>query len=133
MRYLHYSPTPLGALRSVSQRQTPHHKPQGLWLSAGTAWADWCEAENFRTHALAHVQDCTHLLQGRRFLICAAPEDLRYVWEEFGELDSCGNKDIRWDRVAEQYDGILIPEHLAWDEGSEWYEMWDVGCACIWQ
>jgi hypothetical protein len=40
---------------------------------------------------------------------------------------------IRWDKVAERYQGILIPNYI-WEKRMDpfWYYPWDCASGCIW-
>jgi hypothetical protein len=152
MELIHYSEQPfVYDPTRIYDPEEPHGygKPVGLWVSVvgPDDWPAWCEAEDFRTHALAHAvriilrPDTTvlHLQSGQdldkfhqiysvetefaaRARAWASPEFIRNQWP------------IDWARVAEDYQGLIIaPYH--WSHrfcGPSWYYGFDCASGCIW-
>jgi len=138
---LHFSSKPLTHVRDVAQeaRDGRSDKPNGLWLSVGTAWPEWCLGESFA---------CDRLSVITRVVLA---EDARILWlASSGVLDEftkCYSLDparhaafyrdrdsIDWSRVADHYDGIVIAPYIYERRHSlPWYYGWDVASGCVWR
>lgn len=136
VKLIHYSDQPLTQIRSAAQNSEPelHGKPNGLWVSVGNAWSDWCRNNNFSLGELAHE---VHLADDPNILWITKASELDAFNSRFGE-PSTWFKSIhvlRWAQVAEQYDGIIISPYI-WSRRLElschWYYGWDCACGCIW-
>lgn len=144
MRLLHYSDSPVEAVRSV--RQPSHHmawhggrKPDGFWVSVEGPddWRSWCETESFR--------DCDRqiayeviLAPNHGVLIIGTLSAMLAFHAEYG-VDgsySSSGKVIDWQRVARDYLGIIIAPYR-WEQRLDapcggWYYGWDCASGCIW-
>lgn len=128
-------------------------KPRGLWITpeyAAQNWFDWCMGEDFRKAELNFIHD-VKIKPNANLLRLENVPDLDQFTKQYGyslmaehyttELTKHSDymrsrRDaIRWDTVAEKYDGILIPNYI-WERrlyhGTEWYYAWDCACGCIW-
>lgn len=134
MDLIHYASKPL-ALESRQTMQDVGYKPNGLWVSDGTEWLDWCRSEEFRT-GLAWYSHRV-ILGAALLLHLKTPGDLdtfthRYGREISPKLQSLY---IDWPAVALEYDGILISPYQ-WSRRltiqTHWYYGWDVASGCLW-
>lgn len=133
---LHYSAKPFGGpVHSEKQESAGGFKPRGFWLSVGDAWVEWCRGEDWNLGCIVHVARIT-LSPSANILRLASQDDLDRFTEKYGEQDgrlSFRHINIRWDRVAEKYDGIIISPYV-WERRLElmWYYGWDCASGCIW-
>jgi hypothetical protein len=138
MRLIHYSKTPVNALRPVSPDVEPNGKPVGLWVSVEgeSDWKEWCEAEQFHLDALAFAHEVT-LKPDAKILIVPTAFDLDVFTEAFSKPCewSSSRREIDWLGVAELYQGIVIAPYQ-WSrrlaEHTFWYYGWDCASGCIW-
>jgi len=141
MRLVHYSASPLTAVRSVEQTDQPHFKPRGLWVSAETGnedgWAEWCLEESFALGRLACLSEIK-LAADARILRLASARDI----DEFTARRGVAavpvyrtHRTINWQPVAEEYQGIIIAPYI-WErrltDHAPWYYAWDCASGCIW-
>lgn len=140
MRLVHFSSTPVTELWStVQDNRLPIHKPRGLWVSDEDdyGWSQWGKDNDFGIGKRAHA---VTLAPGAAILHIEDGAQLLAFTEEFG--DNLGlmpgmmaDRFIRWDRVAEAFDGILITPYQ-WerrlDDRLFWYYGWDCASGCIW-
>lgn len=141
----HYGLHPLALDRGHEYTQIVSAKPQGLWLSDGPAWADWCTGEEFRVD---HLEYCAQveLAATANLLTLDTDVKLYQFTREYG-LEEDWADDLfpdgptyiykcDWPRVElDGYDGILIsPYHWTCRLAPEtsWYYGWDVASACVW-
>lgn len=135
---LHFSAKPVVFLHPVEQDPRPAYKPLGLWVSVGSSWLEWCEAEQFSTQRYDYVTrvvlaDTANVL--RLHSAHGLDQFTRQfaVWDEWQEQRDERNASIDWWRVAEQYDGIVIaPYCFARRMKLRWYYGWDCASGCIW-
>lgn len=131
---LHFSVKPLTAVRDTTQDETPGPKPSGLWVSVGTAWPEWCLAEEFGVDRLVSVNRIV-LAPNANILRLASPRDLDDFTGAYSTdaRDSVSRYSIAWDRVAARYDGILIAPYV-WERRMAllWYYGWDCASGCLW-
>lgn len=132
----HYARTPVTLEDRIPDQDKVGLKPTGLWVSAGSAWLDWCRGEEFRAdmewyeHGVIVAAEANILHLGSAF-------DLDDFTAEYGSRISPSYESnyIDWGRVAGRYDGILI-EPYQWSRRSAphtfWYYGWDVASGCIW-
>lgn len=137
MRLEHFSNAPVLSVHTVAQVQEPDRKPRGFWVSVrGTDdWYEWCTAENFGIGAIRHTVTLTPCA---RILHLNRPVDLDCFHSEYSQEFSSGprNQLINWQRVSEEYQGILISPYQ-WSRRfdtavSHWYYGWDCASGCIW-
>lgn len=133
---LHYSAKAFsGPVRSEAQEPGVSMKPKGFWVSVGNEWEQWCRESEFGADRLGYVARVT-LVPDANVLRLSGQIDLDNFTDEYGDPHSerrftihC----IRWDRVAEEYDGIIISPYV-WERRLElmWYYGWDCASGCIW-
>lgn len=143
MKLLHYSKDKIDKLKEMEYSQKSRGffqgKPDGLWVSVGKAWKEWCEAEEFSLEKLEYKYEV--ILNENANIIYLNNENelfdftLKYrlktkVW--LAEYDA---DELDWARVRKEYQGILIPKYL-WEcrlaRESLWYYGWDCASGCIW-
>lgn len=146
--------------RQYDQKDSPYRnfKPWGLWVSVKGKddWPWWCEAENFRLDQLA-IRTIVHLAKDANIKLITSGPEIEAFTAEYGYdvLEGKGGNyplrgkiehiQIDWQRVAKEYDGIIIAPYLwshrlAWrqEDGenvhrvSNWYYGWDCASGCIW-
>lgn len=151
MKLRHFSGTPVEKVVSKKQAQSGI-KPTGLWVSDEDdhGWFKWCKGERFRLEDLAYEYDVTlsdkanilyisnssQLQAFQDRYIDTRPESVNYMLRHSprpGEYSPFVHE-LRWDLVAQDYDGIIITPYL-WDERlghKMWYYGWDCASGCIW-
>jgi hypothetical protein len=133
---LHYSAEPfVGPVHSEAQEGDLSFKPRGLWLSVGNEWAEWCREANFGAARIVHVARVT-LAPNANVLRLSGQIDLDRFTDEYGDPEqdrTYHTRFIRWNQVAEKYDGIIISPYI-WARRLElmWYYGWDCASGCIW-
>lgn len=144
---IHYSDGPLGGVKLTAQcpeghRWYKHQKPNGLWVSAlgRDDWPSWCRSEDFRKTRRQSATLVT-LRPPARILRITGANDLDLFTLNYGEDYDWSNgryppdKLIRWDRVAADWQGIVIAPYV-WERrlhaSSGWYYGWDCASGCIW-
>lgn len=144
MRRTHISPRP-GPLVVEAREQIaePAAKPKGFWYEVNADWRRWCRSEMPDWIVGRYVHRVT-LGEERMLEIRTVAElddfvDEYHVWElvtsVFDGRPLNMDRGIRWDRVAEQHDGIEIAPYL-WQrrlDGPLWYYSWDCASGVIWR
>lgn len=155
-RWVHYSDmaTEIGLFSKNPVDETFRCKPRGLWITPEGVvdnWYDWCLAEDFNKGDLNFIHDVA-IKPEARLLRLETGADIDAFTEEyaFSVMEEAGlveqEKDqrsadwmrrqrdaVRWDKVAETYQGILIPNYI-WEKRMNpfWYYSWDCASGCIW-
>lgn len=139
---LNFSRSPIQQIPSYRGEWTEHDKPTGFWVSdedAETSWSEWCASENYADLSKQPAYEVV-LIENHNVLMIESVEALDAFAERFGALsDPYGfGRDryiIQWDRVAKEYDGIIITPYQ-WSRRlhheSMWYYGWDCASGCIW-
>lgn len=144
---IHHGNSYLTKVRSVAQRpdegqyRGDYEKPRGLWVSVegDDDWASWCRSEGFR-NIDAQVITRVTLSPDANVLLLANADEIDAFSRAYGfEYRLPGshivNNPIDWQRVAGDYDGLIIAPYI-WDRrihtGSRWYYGWDCASGCIW-
>ncbi len=113
-------------------------KPDGLWLSDesnGSGWSDWCKCEEFRIGDLKYKTK--FYVEDEKCICLNSYEDIFFFNEEyrinFSKTPNASMITIDWERVKEQYSGIIITPYC-FDLRLDfiWYYGWDCESACIW-
>lgn len=145
---MHYAELPVSfdAARTYEQKQPRlFGKPEGFWVSVTGEddWPSWCESEEFRQSTLQAAHR-VELAAGANFLRIdstvgidsltarfAVQTEYERRWAHRG--DTPAKWPIDWQRVAEQWDGIIIaPYQWARRNTHDWYYGWDCASGCIW-
>lgn len=126
-------------------------KPTGLWLSHGSAWADWCTENDqrrdlgVRTEArwAAPLVSLGDGSGGRGVLNLPTWADvIRFsnmfsVAPEWADLLSANYRVVDWPSVQSRWWGINIsepsPSGLWVGDLPMWISTWDVPSACVWE
>jgi hypothetical protein len=134
MHYFHYTSRPIQGLRDTVNQDGEPMKPRGLWLSAGSAWADWCDTHGFSTCNMnnCYVYECT--INKDSLCVIDSVEALTAFQTKY-----LGSHHIRWDLVAADYDGIVFENYATVKAAmfKHMYEyLWffgiDVDSVCLW-
>jgi len=142
MLLVHYSDTPLTAVRDASQfghragRARLGFKPNGLWVSVEgpMGWAEWCRDNEFRLDRLACATQIV-LNPAARILSIASVPGLREFSDRYAApwRKSMPLHAIDWGRVAREYQGIVIvPYQTSVRFELPWYSSWDCASGCVW-
>lgn len=149
MKLLHYSSKPIKRVRTVVQVESlgggRMDKPKGLWVSVEGEddWRSWCESESYSDPSrqicyqveLSDSANVLHLRSEPAILAFTNEHGCDpYMGAMAGTTEMFGHG-IRWDKVAEEYDGIIIAPYcwaLRLDERTNWYYSWDCASGCIW-
>jgi hypothetical protein len=142
-RLLHYSDNLLEKINSVDQTEYlakwgRSDKPGGLWVSVEGEddWAHWCESDSFRIGSICHevvLSFSANLL----LLTCCSDIDNFSFHYGIRSLHHVGAliDQIKWDVVAERYQGIVIAPYVVekrFSDNAFWYSGWDCASGCIW-
>ncbi len=132
----------LGYLK-MSALTDPHvMKPAGLWLSdeSDYGWESWCEEQEFRIESLQHRTDFKINLN--TVLVLSTDREVRNFDQKYKKVIPAPIEGgyipsfsiIDWDRVRDEYSGILITPYSYSDLRYDllWYNGWDCSSACIW-
>lgn len=125
----HLSVERSGTITVRSSRQTEHasYKPAGFWYDVDGAWEEFCKRENF-----GDVASMT------RYIVRLGAENVLHIdsAEKLVEFDREYGEDnlIRWDKVADKFDGIEISPYR-WEHRLSmiWYYGWDISSGVIWR
>jgi len=134
MTLSHYSFEPF-ELRACSYLQINLMKPNGLWLSVDgdDSWEDLCRNENFRIEYLKYKY-IVKLKKDANIRHLIGYDDIVAFTQEF-EYKYLSFTEIKWPKVAKQYDGIIIDPYV-WKGRCaitlSWYYNWDCASGCIW-
>lgn len=121
----------------------PAMKPKGLWYEVDGDWQRWCNDEgmDWRYGFLFRLA-----LDGERMLQIRTLKQLDAFDARYHELEHISHpgyglepyddcRGIRWDQVAEEWDGIEIAPYQ-WGRrlgGHIWYYSWDCASGVIWR
>lgn len=133
-----------------------YFKPKGLWITpeyAPNNWRDWCMGEDFRTGDLNFIHD-VKFKPDANLLRLENAQDIDIFTDQYGyslmatmlahdpsvsESHRAWRENrrdaVHWDKVAEKYDGILIPNYIferRFMHGADWYYPWDCASGCVW-
>lgn len=143
----HFSKIPDLDFVPARQFPEPSMKPNGLWVSDESeyGWSQWTEDTGCMDVSRKHMIPVT--LNMERILLLSTVEEIDGFTEEYGnkpdwhQVDRVVSFDIpfrliRWDKVAEEYCGIMITPYQ-WDRrlsgaAKWWYYPWDCASGCIW-
>lgn len=147
MRFEHYADQPLelDRTRTYDQTERGNGKPRGLWVSVPGEddWPHWVAENEFRTeyyvvkHEVVFAKDANILFLET---IAAIREFAEKYKSTDGDAWNTYFARIDWDRVAKDYDGIVIAPYryweLRWDiaepDNFFWYSGWDVASGVVW-
>lgn len=137
----HYTAEPLILDRSRAYEQRVHFKPRGFWVSVKGEddWPRWCRENDFAWARLEVRHEVT-VSETANILLLDSPIKMfefnrQYHAPMIPEQRSRYTEYIDWERVAKDYDGIIIaPYHwsLRMRDDLFWYYSWDVASGCIW-
>jgi hypothetical protein len=147
MQLIHYSTEPVTFDPDYQHPDIAlHHnnqigKPVGLWVSVpgDNDWASWCESIGW-VDRIQYAYDVT-LHDDARILEIPTGDELDMFHDRYAQpghpLDTgLGNRlvPIEWERVANDYDGIIIAPYQRSHRhfGPLWYFTWDCASGCIW-
>ena len=140
MQLSHYSNEVVTSVRPEAQAEKKHSKPKGFWVSVDgpNDWKEWCTSEYYA--GFGAIRHRVILSDSARILHLKSVFDIDCFHEEYSEnVDWHFMPHIKypnWQRVASEYDGIIIAPYQ-WQrrfdgEASGWYYPWDCASGCIW-
>lgn len=138
MELIHYSKTRVTKLVSKPQDREAC-KPNGLWVSDGPAWKEWCEDEEFWLDSLK-FQSRVILQPDANILTLSTPTEIydfgiQYNSDLPEHLRHMGTLLLNWHEVTKKYQGIIITPYQ-WgcrlNDMCRWYYGWDCASGCIW-
>lgn len=137
---IHFSRKPLKFLRDGNPRGWMLLKPNGLWLSVGPAWLEWCVAENFALERFRYATPVS-IAKNANILRIETAAALDTFTDTYGQAKDIGAgtlyykaEGIDWVRVMAEFDGIIISPYQ-WERRQSllWYCSWDVASGCVWR
>lgn len=140
MELSHFTTKPLKTIRNIKQVETRscYSKPQGFWVSVDgeNDWQEWCASEMSEWITPATKRYRIALADNANIL--SLPQDMGIGQFEAmfcveKTVDRFKEQAIDWQKVAKQYDGIIIAPYQ-WEHrlSSDWYYPWDCASGCIW-
>jgi hypothetical protein len=141
MEYLHYTAFPINTfIDGVKQRNWM--KPSGLWLSEGSQWQDWCDAEGFATCNMNTCYIYSASICKDKLFVISSLDDLNTLHEKYEIKNKVHlHGGIDWKEVTKDYDGICFENYQEvkrdyFMNSNNFAQMWflgvDISCACIW-
>ena len=127
---VHFSARPLLAVRDASPCEPGAFKPNGLWISVGESWLEWCVRES---HGLERLRFATPVEIGEavNVLQLRTAQEIRAFDEKYGYKEQY-RSEIAWGLVMQEYDGIIIaPYQWSCRYDLFWYYVWDCASGCI--
>ena len=120
----------------TEQPSLPGHKPHGFWWEVDGDWRRWCTEENY-----GHMVGNLFTVDLGRSRICTIRtvselDAFHTRWSAPLISEPYGHGLIRWDLVAEVWDGIEIAPYR-WERrlsgaAHSWYYSWDCASGCVW-
>jgi hypothetical protein len=136
----HFSKEPIFQIRDRSQNETPSgvYKPIGLWVSVKGEddWLAWCTGEDWGLEKMKYKY-VVHLSSHAKLYTIQNSLELDLFHQNFFETyPGTSLEFVNWNRVASDYDGVIIAPYL-WarrlnGRASNWYYGWDCASGCIW-
>ncbi len=118
------------AVKPKEQPASADFKPLGFWYSVDGDWERWCTSDQ-HDWLEGHWRHTVELGQENILRIsCAAEID------SFHRRYSVSSYRVKWNVVANQYDGIQIAPYIGerrLDGETSWYYSWDCASGCIWR
>jgi hypothetical protein len=141
MEYLHYTDKPL-QLRDIILKEKMY-KPNGLWLSQGNEWEEWCQDAGIQTCDMDNCYVYKIEFKKDSLYRISSVDELQCFSERYNKNN---NNDphflIPWKKVSEEYDGICfenyrdVKQNMFRDKllrnANLWFLAVDVNSACIW-
>ena len=137
--FVHHSARPLrlNDLRDGDQRDVTDGgaKPDGLWFSVGDG-AEWRALVRER-YDPEEMRCQTEVVLLRNANICRVngAQAIDVFTAKYGKSRSARVQAIDWERVADQFAGIIIAPHCKDRcdyEQTHWYKCWEVWSGCVW-
>jgi len=149
MRFINYSNRPLTAIPAFRQDGSDSRwsKPIGLWFSVvdenGTdSWRSLCTFKGIDLIQQPHVTEIIFKKDARLFRLFGENDidalDAKHRFspgypEWLKENPDYTRSGIRWNLVAEEYDGVIAAPHcIARHLEQHWYFTWECASGCIW-
>jgi hypothetical protein len=134
----HFSSIPIEKIYPVQQStESLIRKPSGFWVSVDGEqdWPTWCASEQF-INCEKQMHYRVMLSQEHNVLILKTIEEMHEFNNRFRRpVPEMPFGYISWDRVAENYAGIIIAPYqwdLRLEDDFSWYYGWDCASGCIW-
>jgi hypothetical protein len=115
-------------------QQEPDMKPKGLWYEIDDDWKKWC---SYGMPEWLKKYDIRIELDMSNILILKSKLAAKLFVEKYGIDDGGYMYYINWPRVAEDYDGIELPDGRMFSYTPEFrsvamFTSWDVDSGCVW-
>lgn len=135
MKLLHYSAKPFTFDRNHVYRESGCGKPCGFWLSVEGEddWQEWCGSNDFGLGQHVYEVELTSAANVLHIPSSGALHNFNGYYGKPGFSPRLG--DIDWDRVAADYDGIIIAPYqwvVRMESAFFWYYSWDCASGVIW-
>jgi hypothetical protein len=127
--------------KTYSDNMNPY-KPNGFWISVKGEddWPSWATAEHYALDRLKFVSE-VKLADNANVLFLETVPAIREFHNKYQLKQeslygrSYASEYIDWNRVADDFDGIVIAPYqwsIRLDDVMSWYYTWDVASGCIW-
>lgn len=136
MNFYHYSEEPLADLNPYTPEKfyiSGPGKPHGFWVSVEDDWERWCREEHYHLERLRYRTQII-LAEDAEILYITTAEELDEFTDKYRkEKHIVSTDEIDWNRVREEYQGIVIAPYI-WSRRLSlmWYYTWDCASGCIW-
>lgn len=109
-------------------------KPCGLWITidGDDDWKQWCLQAEFREDYLK-VKNEFKIVKTDKILLLETEIKFKMFTKLY--VNENNSMCIDWEKVASDYDGIIIPIYFyqyRLDNAYMWYYGWDCVTGCIW-
>ncbi len=113
-------------LQHITYNQSYAFKPCGLWYGIDDSWTSWMESSlAIKSNIVYQV-----ILNDNKILKINNSDELFEFTKEYGNGHRI-LKEIHWNRVSKDYDGIEILINPILSHGL-WYMAWDTISGCVW-
>ena len=113
-------------------------KPRGLWYELDGSWEEWCKDEMPEWWAAYNFSYLIEPISCKILRITSSRElvDFTTIYKDVKHPYGYGTFFIKWNEVANEYDGIEISPYL-WGHRlnfeTRWHSGWDCASGCIWR
>lgn len=146
-QWIHLSPNPISAFYNVAQHNDSHlkhaYKPNGLFISRGSKWLDWCLDSQYQPHEYKHVYRVEPAPLSKILHLNNRSSLQHFVQTYSTKQLHHGNDDsmffstrFDWEEVAQKYDGIHLDQNVVDDYldvmNGEFVGAYDVETIVLW-
>src|SRR3990167_3568080 len=139
MRLIHYSKTPLTAVRST--RHNAHlvgaYKTSGLWVSVegDDDWLNWCRGESWGLDGFSHATEVILSKDAEIMHLKNASQIDKFTNEFRPKNRPEWDRSLNWPAIRKRWQALIIAQYC-WSRRlsthTSWYYGWDCASGVIW-